>query len=573
MRTLTALTTALVLAAPAAAHAQGWIEPRPLPVPFAESAVTKLRTSVAVRVVDRIAHVEVEEWFRNDGRVAMGEGDYLYPLPGEAVFSNFSLYQGDQELTGETMDAATARGIYEEIVRRKKDPALIELVGHGLLRARVFPIAAGETRRITLRYTQVLPRAGDALHYRYAAGGRNAQVPTWNGAETGGAPRPERADAPISFRLVAEEGARFRDAFSPTHTVRSNRVDGRLEVTPEGSLTGDLAVFLPLAGAPVGITLATHRPSSEPGYFMLTLSPEQLEAARVPRDVTAVVDVSGSMSGEKLEQTRGALRQLLGTLDTSDRLRLIAFSNSVSVWRSDWTPASREHLAEARRWVDALAANGGTNIAGALEEAFRAASAPERLPMVVFMTDGLPSVGEQDPARIAAAAEAARGRARVFAFGVGYDVNTLLLDGLGAAGRGSAQYVQPGENVEQAIGLLAARIRLPVLTDLALTQTPVRISEVYPSRLPDLFAGEELVVFGRYEHGGSDGRIVVTGERNGRTERYTTAAAFAEHTTEDDFIPRLWASRKLGELTRTIRLEGATPELVEEVRSTALRYG
>jgi Ca-activated chloride channel family protein len=572
MRTFCTLAAALVLTAPAV-HAQGWIEPRPMPVPFAESAITKLRTSVSVRLVDRIAHVEVEEWFRNDGRAPMGEGDYLYPLPGEAVFSEFSLYQGDQELKGETMDAATARGIYEEIVRRKKDPALIELVGHGLMRARVFPIQAGETRRITLRYTQVVPRAGDALHYRYAAGGRNPQVLAWTAGEAHGTPRPERADAPITFRLVADDGARFRDAFSPTHTLRSRRVDGRLEVTPEASLTGDLAVFLPLAGAPVGLTVATHRPSSEPGYFMLTLSPEQVEAARVPRDVTVVVDVSGSMSGEKLEQTRGALRQLLGTLDGADRLRLIAFGSGVSVWRSAWTPATREHLAEAGRWVEGLAANGGTNIAGALDEAFQATSPADRLPMVVFMTDGLPSVGEQNPERIAAAAEAARGRARVFAFGVGYDVNTLLLDGLGAAGRGSTQYVQPGQDVEQAIGLLATRIQLPVLTDLALADLPVQISEVYPTRLPDLFADEELVIFGRYEGSTTDGRISVTGRRSGRTERYATAAEFAEHSAEDDFIPRLWAARKLGELTRTIRLEGATPELIEEVRSTALRYG
>ena len=572
MRILFTALVALILV-PGPVGAQGWIEPLPRPVPFANGpAVTKLRTSVRVQVRDRVATVEVEEWFRNDGPAGLGEGDYLYPLPGEAVFSDFSLFQGDQELKGETMDAATARSIYEEIVRRKKDPALIELVGHGLVRARVFPIQPGETRRIILRYTQVLPRAGDAVQFRYAAGSRS---PGGTVRLDGDRPAalPQNQAAPISLRMVVADGVAYREPFSPTHALHSERGNGELVVTPAGELHGDLAIFLPLAGAPVGLTLAAHRPAGEDGFFMLTLSPDQVTDARVPRDVTVVVDVSGSMAGEKLEQARGALRQLLGTLGPDDRLRLIRFSNAVHGWREGWTRTTPDELRDAGAWVDGLTASGGTNVSGALEEAFGITTPGDRLPMVLFLTDGLPSVGEQNPERIAATAEAARGRARVFAFGVGYDVNTVLLDGLSAAGRGSTQYVRPGEDVEQAIGLLAARIRLPVLTELALDGTPVQIQEVYPSRLPDLFAGEELVILGRYRGESRGGTVAVRGERSGRVERYATDAVFPARESGNDFLPRLWASRKLGELTRTIRLEGATPELVEEVRRTALRFG
>src|SRR5881628_3119432 len=163
-----ALAFALLLpiATPARASAQGWIEPiRPLP----RGAIQKVRSAVQVAVTGRFARVTVEEWFRNTGPV-MDEASYLYPLPGETVFSEFSLWQGDRELKGEPMDAAQARAIYEEIVRRKRDPALIELAGHGLLRARVFPITPGETRKITLRYTQLLDRVGDAWRLRYATG-------------------------------------------------------------------------------------------------------------------------------------------------------------------------------------------------------------------------------------------------------------------------------------------------------------------------------------------------------------------------------------------------------------------
>jgi len=188
------------------------------------------------------------------------------------------------------------------------------------------------------------------------------------------------------------------------------------------------------------------------------------------------------------------------------------------------------------------------------------------------MTDGLPSVGEQNPERIAAQAERDRGNARLFAFGIGYDVNTYLLDRLSAAGRGATEYVEPDESVESAIGALVARIQHPVLTDLALDAS-VGIEEVYPERLPDLFAGDELVVFGRYTGTSREGRVTIRGTRAGRPETYGTTAAFPQTENGNDFVPRLWAARKIGVLQQSIRLHGANPEVIEEIKQTALRYG
>ena len=565
MKALTMLALTILLAAPL--EAQGWIEPPPDRVPH--FGVVKVRTAVSVRVTGRVALVEVEEWFRNDGR-GLGEGDYLYPLPGEAVFSNYSLFQGDQELRGETMDAGQARAIYEEIVRRKKDPALIELVGHGLIRARVFPINHGETRKITLRYTQVLQRAGDALQFRYAAGGRHGL-----GFQEGvSGPRRQIEPAPLSFALTADSADHYRDPFSPTHQVQVTREDGRLRVRPTSDLSGDFALFLPFARSLVGITVATHRPIGEDGYFMLTLSPGQPDGGGLPRDVTVVLDISGSMSGSKLEQAKDALRQLLGSLSGDDRFRLLAFSNAVRAHSMEWSHATADELRVAREWVERLRADGGTNIAGALEEAFRLESSAERLPIVLFLTDGLPSVGEQNPEQIAQQAEGDRGRYRVFAFGVGHDVNTYLLDRLSSAGRGATQYVEPGENVEQALSVLAAKIQHPVLVELALHDAPVELTEMYPITLPDLFAGEELVIFGRYQTDGDEsGRIAIEGRRGTRAELFSTATTFARHSEANDYIPRLWASRKIGFLSQQLRLNGPSDELVDEIRKTALRYG
>ncbi len=565
MERVRAWAAALLLSCAAApVWGQGIVEPvRPAP----NVAITKLRSVVNVKVTGRVAEVEVEEWFRNDGG-AFGEADYLYPIPAGAVFSGYSLFQGDTELTGETMDAGAARSIYEEIVRRRRDPALIELVGNGLLRARVFPFAAGETRRIRLRFTQLLERNGDAVAFRYAAGARNS-----------GAAQRGRDGAPLTFTLIAGD-REYCDAFSPTHSLDVSTQDGRLTVRPRMELSGEFAVFLSLAGRSVGLSLATHRPSaSEDGYFMLTLSPADIAGARVPRDLTVVVDVSGSMSGEKLEQARGAVRQLLGTLGQQDRFRLVRFSSAVGVYRDGWTAATSEELRAARQWVDRLTAEGGTNIAGALTEAFLSSSPSSRLPVVVFMTDGQPTVDEQDPERIAAQASRDAGRTRVFAFGVGYDVNTYLLDALTAAARGSTQYVRPGEDVETAVGVLAAKVQHPVLTDIEIADAPVVLSEIYPSPLPDLYAGEDLVILGRYRAGrsGGSGPIAVRGKKltedGSGVERYSVHGVFPAHASGNDWLPRLWASRKLGFLAREIRLNGADPELVEELKNTALRYG
>ena len=553
---------------PVPTAAQGWIEPLTLRPGAATSRVERLRTSVTVRVTDRVARVEVEEWFRNAGG-SIAEGDYIYPLPGETVFSDFSLFQGEEELKGEAMEASKARAIYEEIVRRRRDPALIELAGHGLLRARVFPFGPNETRTVRLRYTQVLDRAGDALRFRYIAGRARA-----GGATPAVRSAPDEG-APLTFTLVAQDGGRFGEPFSPTHRLQVTRDRERLSVRPATTPAGSFDVFLPLAKAGVGISLATHRVNGEDGYFMLTLSPGAVRAAAEPRDVAVVVDTSGSMSGEKIEQAREALRQLLGSLGPKDRFRMVAFGNQVQAQRPDWTDATRTALDDAREWVDRLTATGGTNISGALDEVLRTPAGAGRLHIVIFITDGQPTVGETNPDRIGARVEAARAAARIFTFGVGYDLNTYLLERIAVAGRGTVDYVEPGRSVEDAVGSLTSLIRLPVLVNLALAGSPARLKDMQPPVLPDLYAGQDLVVFGRYESTGKSaaGELAIAGRRAGQGESYTARVEFPVHNSTGEYIPGLWAARTIGELTRNIRIEGATPERVAQVRDLALRYG
>lgn len=556
-------TAAMLVLGVAPGAAQGWIEPG---VNRGGFAVDKTRSEVEVRVQGRVALIEVSEWFANRGS-RLAEGEYLYPLPGEAVFQGFSLFQGEEELRGEIMDADRAREIYEAIVRRRADPALIELAGQGLLRARVFPIQPGETRKVTLRYTQLLGRAGNALQLVYSGGVRG-------GAQSGaGEVRRTMAEGVESrFEVVIEDGEDFLDPFSPTHTIAFDRSDERMKVSIDVEIAGRLALFLPLAGDDVGLSVATHRPVGEDGYFMLTLSPDRGSGEAQPRDVTVVMDVSGSMSGQKIVQARDALHQLLGTLSDDDRFRLLAFSSAVRAFEAGWTNARGRDLERAGAWIDRLVADGGTNIEAALNEAFRLESPRDRLPMVVFLTDGLPSVGEQSPDALAAMAASEVDRARIFAFGVGHDVNTQLLDRLGEAGRGDTDYVQPGENVERALSVLSAKIRYPVLTDLSVSGGPVELDEIYPVRIPDVFVGDELVLFGRFR-GEGQSQVTVSGQRRGEALEFSTESIFPDRSDANGYIPRLWASRKLGHLERQMWMEGMTEGLVEEIRQVALRYG
>ncbi|HTT69123.1 MAG TPA: VIT domain-containing protein [Gemmatimonadales bacterium] len=562
-----AVAAGLVALTAGALEAQGWIEiQRPLP-PGLPSQVVRVSSAVRTTIEGRVARVEVEEQFRNAGG-GLAEGSYLYPLPGEAVFTDFSLWMGEDQVRGEVMGADQARGIYEDIVRRLRDPALLTLEGHGLVRARIFPLHPGETRKVVMRYTQVLERAGDALRLRYSIGDR----PTTAGRGYLDQPAPTPTDA-FRYTVSVPDADAYGTPYSPTHRVTTRRTGTGMEITLDPDAAGDVEIFIPLRRGLVGTSVVTNAPGGEDGYFMLLVSPPTAEdGPAIPRDLTLVLDVSGSMSGEKIDQAKAALRQAITTLRPVDRFRLVAFSTRVVNFRDGFVPATEDNLQAARAFLDGLAADGGTNIAGALDAVLGADTPAERLAIVVFVTDGIPTVGEQSPERIASLAGGRIGHARIFTVGVGTDVNTYLLDRLAVEGKGSAEYVPPGADIETAMSAVLAKIQHPALVNLRLAGSPVAFEQTYPASLPDLFYGEELVVFGRYRGTGS-GPVVVTGERNGRIERFTADASFPATAAGNDFVPRLWASRRIGDLTRQIRIEGATPSLVEEVRALGLRYG
>jgi Ca-activated chloride channel family protein len=368
----------------------------------------------------------------------------------------------------------------------------------------------------------------------------------------------------------------FATPYSPTHTIEVREGnDNQLEISHAGlgEESRDFQLFLPLREALLGASIVTHSLGDEPGYYMLLISPPTApDEVAIPRDLTMVLDISGSMEGDKMEQARAALRQLVAGLRPEDRFRIITFNSVVRSFRPDFVSADRANVDEARDYLAAVRPEGSTNVQVALEEALRPESDEGRLSLVVFLTDGKPTVGETAPEKIAVLAQGLLDRERVFAFGVGHDVNTYLLDCLSDGGRGTTSYVRPGEDVEMAVASLSSKISYPALSDLKIIDSPVQLEDFYPSSLPDLFYGEELVLFGRYRGDGT-GDLVLEGSRGGEVQRFEYQVEFARREYGNSFIPRLWAARKAGALTAQVRLHGASTELIDEIRELGLRYG
>src|SRR5690348_11680489 len=535
--------------------------------------VVRVRSDVRAELVGsgatRVVRYEVDERFVNNGG-RLGEADYVFPLPKGAAFQDLKLAINGELVSGETMNAADARGIYEEIVRRQRDPALVEWMGYGLLRARIFPINPGEEKRVVVRFQQVAEREGDAVRVDYFRGAKNDPTLMRD------VPRPNQGSS--SFTFIYPRTQELGTAYSPTHgiDVSDNGSERRVDVRGDAS---DLTLLIPLRERnEAAISVLANAPGGEDGYALLSLSPPaSLTRGDVtPRDVTLVLDVSGSMSGVKMNQARAAGRQLLATLRPDDRFRLIDFSSDVHTFRDEFVSATPENLRAAEQYLNALEAQGSTNISGALREALGANRGPEaieRMPVVLFITDGEPTVGERDPSRIADAASHDRGNARVFTFGVGADVNVTLLEQLALQGRGTAQFVRPDESVERAVGLVASRITDPVLTDVRVhTDGDVRLSKILPEQPVDLFAGQDLVLLTRYAGHGS-ARVIFEGRHRGERVRWTQTVDFPDRERDNPFVARLWATQRIGWLAAEKRKNGGSSEIDDEIRGLGERFG
>ena len=565
------LVACFAFSAATPALADGFIVPDPMP-PWPEPPVPPIRPTpvipyltvkyhhVDVTIENQVATTRIDQVFINetDGNI---EGTYIFPLPEDAAISTFDMWVDGKRLEGRVLPKDEARRTYEEIVRGRRDPALLEYVGRNAFQARIFPIPARSEKRVQIEYSQLLPADGGLVKYVYPLNTERFS------------PKPLK-EVSVSVRIRSAQA--IKSVYSSSHDVAVVRKgDHEALASYEASNVRpdkDFVLYYSLSDDDVGLSLLTYRPSGEDGFFLLLAAPKvEFDAARVvPKDVILVLDTSGSMEGKKLTQAKDALRFVLDHLNDSDRFNIVTFNTAVTRYADALRPAAER--AAARRFVDDIRAAGGTNIDGALREALQGVGT-DRPAVVIFLTDGLPTAGTTDVGIITQNVQRLAPKSvRLFSFGVGYDVNTILLDTLSVQNRGATAYVKPEENLEDAVSGFYSKIGQPVLTDLRLDLGSARVYDTYPEPIPDLFAGSQLVLTGRYK-GDGPVEISLRGTAGDQEQRFTYHADFPKSALGDPAVARLWATRKIGYLLTQISLHGPQKELTDEVVALATRFG
>ncbi len=570
------------------AHAQGLII-RP---DFQPADLELRQHRVNAEIQEQVAVVTVEHEFYNPSSVTV-EGTFLFPLPPNAQVSRFSMNVDGREMVGELLSADEARRIYEDIVRKSLDPALLEIADYRTFRARIFPIPPRATRRLTLRYDATLPMDGKTATFQYPLQGtlthRSAGVPVptpmpmppeRQTPERDQRREPERVRSLQStIQIQISTATAVKNIYSPSHRVEVRQQnDRRATVNFEANnvIDGrDFLLYYSLDPNEIGATLLTHRPySDKSGYFMLLISPQvNPEATQVQgKDLVFVLDTSGSMAGEKIEQAKAALRYCLQRLGNRDRFGLVTFSSEARRFREEL--AGAEARDDALYHVDRLEATGGTNINEALLAAMDLLrGSPNGRSMIIFLTDGLPSTGIQNEGEIRRNLQNAnRNGIRIFSFGVGFDVNTRLLDGLAKESHAFSDYISPQENIEEKVSNFYDKVRYPVMSNIEYAFRGIETHGLSPNRLPDLFKGGQIILAGRYRAGGR-GTLVLRGQVGEERQELQYDFSFPQQERERDFVARLWATRHAGDLLDEIRLNGENSELKNEVIALAKEFG
>lgn len=515
---------------------------------------------VDIQIKDQVATTRVDQVFVNDNPWT-AEGTYIFPLPEGAAVSDFVMWVDGKAVHGEILEADEARTIYDDVVRRMKDPALLEYVGRKALKASVFPIPPGEERKIELEYSQILPVENGLVHYIYPLSTERFS---------------SRPLEDLVVRAQIESREPLKAVYSSRHEVSIDREDDyhallgleQSDVLPDR----DFELFYTISSEKIGLNLLSFKEEGQDGFFLLLAAPDVKvnEEEIVVKDIILVLDTSGSMQGEKMDQAKEAARYVLNHLNPLDRFAIVSFATTTRSFSPSLEPAAQAD--KGKDFLDRLEAMGSTDINRAMIEAVGLAE-EVRPTTLIFLTDGLPTEGVTVTGAILDnVAREAPDNVRIFSFGVGDDVDTDLLDQISLDHGGASTYVRPGEEIDEEVSAFYRKVKMPVLSDLSLDWGDIIVDQVYPQRIPDLFAGSQLIMLGRYREGGP-AKITLKGMVNQEERSYTYEDLSFRKEGGDDFIPRLWATRAVGYYLTQIRLYGEKQEWIDSIVSLSTRYG
>ncbi len=518
---------------------------------------------VDVSIRDQVARTRIKQVFVNEGPT-QAEGTYIFPLPSGVTISDLTMYIDGVPIESKILERDEARRIYDEIVRQLRDPALLEYVGTNAIQASVFPIPPNEKRTLEIEYNQLLTVENGLIHYVYPVRTRHLSV---------------LPVGQLSIRVEVESNDPISSIYSPSHRIAIDR-DGEYRFVAGFETTNtleanDFSLYYGLASDEINLNLLTYRESAdEDGFFLLLVSPPvEVDTERViPKDVTLILDQSGSMYGEKWEQAIKAAKFVLDNLNPQDRFNIVVFSTGVRKYANEMQPISEVN--DAKEFLDNLEAEGGTNIDAALQTALESIDR-ERPSVILFLTDGLPTEGVTDTAEILENLEIyTTPNVRIFTFGVGDDVDTFLLDQISTRYQGASSYVRPTEAVDEAVSSLYSKISAPVLTNVELEFEGINVYDLQPANITDLFVGSQLVIAGRYRGSADNATLKLSGEVDDTVQTFVyDDLEFRANAGGEVLIPRLWATRRIGEMLNAIRLYGENQELIDSIVRLSIRYG
>ena len=520
--------------------------------------------NVEVNINNQVAITKVDQVFLNENNRVL-EGIYIFPIPEGASISDFAMYVDGKRISSEILERDKARSIYEDIVRRMKDPALLEYMDRGAFKASIYPIPAKGEKRVQLEYTEVIKYDSGLCKYVYPLNTEKFSA------------KPIKS-VTVSAQIKSDKA--IKSIYSPSHNIDiSRKDDNNAKIGYEASNVKpdkDLVLYYTISDKDFGLSLLTHGDGQDDGFFMLLVAPKyEIEDKEViEKDMIFVLDKSGSMmDNDKMEQAKNAMKFCINSLNKGDRFGVIIFSTDVDELDKSLLIANKANKDKAVKFIEGLNARGGTNINEALQTALKKKPDPKRPRIIVFLTDGLPTVGEQNvDSIIANVKKAKQDSIRIFTFGVGYDVNTHFLDKLAQENKGFPLYVEPSEDIEVSVSNFYSKISEPVLSDLNLDMGTAKIKDIYPKTLPDLFKGSQILVTGRYKNAAKT-NIKLTGRIQDKNSEYVYEVNFPRKNSDNSFIPRLWAQRKIGYLLDEIRSHGENKELKDEIIQLSKRYG
>ena len=520
---------------------------------------------VTVHIEDGVAVTRVEQEFHNPHDVPV-QGRYLFPVPPEAVLSRFQAVVDGRRHQVIRQDGEATNGALYPLIAQRRDPTLLQYADWETL-AFDLSLPPGGSRQMTLEYEELLLPAGGLYRYRYVLSTeRYTSQPLQE----------------VSLTVDLRSSSGLSTLYSSTHAVKTELLGpGRARLSWQAAdtiPTEDFELFFAPTQGGFGGGLLTGRLDGQ-DHFLFMFSPEvePRQSSYLPKDIVFVMDRSGSMVGEKIEQAKRGLHFILDQLGEEDRFSIVCFNDQRSVLDYALLPVQEQPLRDSHHFVDGMTADGWTDLETALQTGLSILARGEEREasrMVVFLTDGLPTAGITDEPLIAHLVAEANERleARLHVFGVGYDVNTHLLDRLAADSDGTVTYIQPGEDLESALTGFYRRIAHPLLTDVQVEFEGLVTSELYPQTLPDLFEGSTLLLTGRYEATGKDISVRVRGWAGGQ-ERQMAYTFDLDDMANRDFVPRLWATRRIGELLDRVRVQGESEAVVSEIRQLGIAYG